>query len=39
MQVPEAEDAEAYAERLEAFAQAVGTVLLVYHAQPEEDLL
>ena len=39
MQVPEAEDAEAYAERLETFAQAVGTVLFVYNAQPEEDLL
>ena len=39
MQVPEDSSTEAYAERLEAFAQAVGTVLLVYNAQPDEDLL
>ncbi len=39
MQAPEPEQAEAYAERLDAFAEVVGTVLMVYNAQPEEDLL
>ena len=39
MQVPGPGEAEAYAERLESFARAVGTVLLVYNAQREEDLL
>ncbi|MEM1043621.1 MAG: amino acid permease [Bacteroidota bacterium] len=39
MQAPDADAAEPYGERLDAFAEAVGTVLLVYNAQPEEDLL
>ncbi len=39
MQAPDADQCETYGERLEAFADAVGTVLLVYNAQPEEDLL
>ncbi len=39
MQAPAADAAETYGERLETFAEAVGTVLLVYNAQPEEDLL
>ena len=39
LQVPEPDGLEAYGERVEAFAEAVGTVLFVYNAQHAEDLL
>ena len=39
LQVPEADAVEAYGERVEAFAEAVGTVLFVYNAQHAEELL
>jgi hypothetical protein len=39
LQVPAAEEVEAYGERVEAFSQAVGTVLLVYNASYEEEML
>ncbi|MDX1420522.1 MAG: hypothetical protein R3181_11195 [Rubricoccaceae bacterium] len=39
MQAPDADGVEAYAERIEAFAEAVGTVLLVHNGQREEELL
>ena len=39
LHVPDADGVEAYGERVEAFAEAVGTVLLVYNAQHAEDLL
>ncbi len=39
MQIPESDDAELYGERLNELVEAVGTVLLVYSAQPQDDLL
>lgn len=39
MQVPTAAQAETYGERLETLAEAVGTVLLVYNAQKENQFL
>lgn len=39
MQVPEADDVAAYGERLNAHVEAVGSVVLVYNAQSQEDLL
>lgn len=39
MQVPSADQLDNYGERLEAFTEAAGTVLFVYNAQPEDDLL
>ncbi len=39
MQIPEADQSQAYGERLNELVNAVGSVMLVYSAQPQEDLL
>ncbi len=39
MQIPGPEEAGAYGERLNELVEAVGSVMLVYSAQPQEDLL
>ena len=39
MQIPDPDDAASYGERLNELVEAVGSVMLVYSAQPQDDLL